>query len=53
MHCDNPTSHKGNFIYLFIYLFTLNVPLTVYKNSQLKSTTKLYSSTTNMIGVAN
>ena len=32
---------------LFIYLFTLYLPLTVYKNSRLKSTIKLYSSTNN------
>ena len=31
----------------FIYLFTFYLPLTVYKNSRLKSTIKLYSSTNN------
>ena len=36
-----------SFIYLFIYLFTLYLPLAVYKNSRLKSTIKLYGSTNN------
>ena len=36
---------------LFIYLFTLYLPLTVYENSRLKSAMKLYTSTNNLIDV--
>ena len=37
----------SGFIYLFIYLSILYLPLAVYKTSRLKSTIKLYSSTNN------